>query len=186
MKVSKKLVSTAVLIIAILMLSYSTIAYFTTEDTATNVITTGNIDIELQETTSDGSEFTDVVNVVPGQQISKIVKVANKGANDAYVRINLEQFIKLANGTPVDEVGNLILLDFNTTDWTEIDGYYYYNKPLLPGQITEALFEVVTFDTGMGNEYQGSKATIEVKAQATQVDNNGTDVFSAAGWPQTE
>ena len=87
MKVSKRLVSTAVLIIAILMLSYSTIAYFTTEDTATNVITTGNIDIELQETTSDGSEFTDVVNVVPGQQISKIVKVANKGANDALVLI---------------------------------------------------------------------------------------------------
>ena len=46
MKVSKRLVSTAVLIIAILMLSYSTIAYFTTEDTATNVITTGNIKID--------------------------------------------------------------------------------------------------------------------------------------------
>ena len=186
MKVSKRLVSVAVLIVALLMLGYSTVAYFTTEDTATNVITTGNIDIELQETTSDGSEFTDVVNVVPGQQISKIVKVANKGANDAYVRINLKQFIELANGTRVDEVGNLISLDFNTTNWTEIDGYYYYNKPLLPGQTTEALFEVVTFDTGMGNEYQGSEATIEVNAQATQVQNNGESVFDAAGWPSGE
>lgn len=183
MKVSKRLVSTAVLIIAILMLSYSTIAYFTTEDTATNVITTGNIDIELQETTSDGSEFTDVVNVVPGQQISKIVKVANKGANDAYVRINLEQFIELANGTMVTEVGNLIFLDINTTNWTEKDGFYYYNEPLLPGQTTEALFEVVTFNPGMGNEYQKSEATIKVYAQATQVKNNGTTVFEAAGWP---
>lgn len=186
MKISKRLVSVAVLIVALTMLCYSTIAYFTEEDIATNVITSGNIDIELQETTSDGSEFTDVVNVVPGQEISKIVKVVNQGANDAYVRISLEQFIELANGTMVTEVGNLIFLDINTTDWTEKDGFYYYNKPLLPGQTTEALFEVVTFNPGMGNEYQKSEATIKVYAQATQVRNNGTDVFSAAGWPQSE
>lgn len=31
--------------------------------------------------------------------------------------------------------------------------------------------------------YQGSTATIKVSAQATQVKNNGTDVFTAAGWP---
>ena len=33
--------------------------------------------------------------------------------------------------------------------------------------------------------YQGSTATIKVSAQATQVKNNGTDVFTAAGWPDS-
>ena len=40
-------------------------------------------------------------------------------------------------------------------------------------------------DPDMGNMYQNSQAVIKVSAQATQVKNNGTDVFSAAGWPDT-
>ena len=35
----------------------------------------------------------------------------------------------------------------------------------------------------MGNEYQNSTAYVEVEVGAVQADNNGTDVFSAAGWP---
>ena len=32
--------------------------------------------------------------------------------------------------------------------------------------------------------YQNSKSIITVNAQATQLDNNGDDVFSAKGWPK--
>lgn len=186
MTIRKKLVTSALLLLLLMMLGYSTIAYFTDRDVATNVITSGNIDIELQETTSDGSEFQDVLGVMPGQEVSKIVKVANQGDNEAYVRISLEQFIELADGTVQTDVANLILLDVATDTWTEKDGYYYYNKPLASGETTEALFETVTFAVGMGNEYQNSKATIKVNVQATQVKNNGNSVFEAAGWPTAE
>ena len=183
MTIRKKLITSALVLLLIAMVGAGTLAYFTAEDTATNVITSGSIDIELQETTEDGSVFEDVVNVVPGQEISKIVKIHNQGLNDAYVRISLEQFIEMADGKIVTDVSNLIHLDINKDKWTEVDGYYYYNEPLAPGATTEALFEVVTFDPGMGNEYLNSEATIEVYAQATQVKNNGATVFEAAGWP---
>lgn len=182
----KKIAAGAVLAICLSMLIYTTIAYFNTADTARNVITTGNIDIELQETTADGKEFTNVVNVMPGQEVSKIVRIYNKGANDAYVRISLNQFIELASGEIQPDTSDLIFLDIDTQNWTAKDGFYYYDKPLAPGETTEPLFKTVTFAAGMGNEYQGSEATIEVTAQATQVKNNGGSVFDAAGWPDTD
>jgi len=36
----------------------------------------------------------------------------------------------------------------------------------------------------MGNMYQYSKVVITVDAYATQVDNNGGNVFEAQGWPE--
>ena len=42
------------------------------------------------------------------------------------------------------------------------------------------------FDKTMSNMYQESKAVIKVNAQATQVANNGSTVFEAAGWPKAE
>jgi hypothetical protein len=48
---------------------------------------------------------------------------------------------------------------------------------------TEPLFTTVSFSIEMGNIYQNSRSTVEINAQATQVANNGTTVFEAAGWP---
>ena len=44
----KKIAIGAVLVLCLSMLIYSTIAYFNTADTARNVITAGDIKIELQ------------------------------------------------------------------------------------------------------------------------------------------
>ena len=38
----------------------------------------------------------------------------------------------------------------------------------------------------MGNEYQGATATVDIVAQAVQVDNNGKTVMDAQGWPASE
>ena len=55
----KKIAIGAVLVLCLSMLIYSTIAYFNTADTARNVITAGDIKIELQETAinNDGEEI---------------------------------------------------------------------------------------------------------------------------------
>ena len=187
----KKFIAGAVVAICLSLVTYGTLAYFTHEDTATNVITSGNIKIELQETaiTEDGQvvEFEqsqDRFNVMPAQSVSKIVKVQNTGDNDAYIRIAIDKAINLAEGVEDTPDTDLISMDFDYDNWTLKDGYYYYNKPLAPGETTEALFNNVKFDPAMDNMYQNSTAIINVDAQATQVKNNGTDVFTAAGWPE--
>lgn len=189
----KKVAAGAVLAICLSILIYTTIAYFNTADTARNVITSGNIKIQLQETALvDDSEIPfeesqDVYNVMPGQEVSKIVRVENTGDNPAYIRISVDKAIQLAEGTQGDPDTNLISIDYDSRNWTPgNDGYYYYNKPLAAGATTEPLFRNVIFDPTMGNMYQDSKAVIKVSAQATQVKNNGTDVFSAKGWPDTD
>lgn len=189
----KKLIAGAVVAICLSLLAYSTSAYFTTEQTATNVITSGNIQIQLQETAKiNGQEISfdasqEKINVVPAQTVSKIVKVKNTGDNAAYVRISVAKAIELAEGVTGEPNVELVTLDFDDENWTaKDDGYYYYNKPLAPDATTEALFNNVTFEPSMGNMYQNSTATIKVNAQATQVKNNGASVFEAAGWPGTE
>lgn len=188
----KKLIAGAVVAICLSLLAYSTSAYFTTEKTATNVITSGNIDIQLQETAmQDGEEVLfeqsqERFKVMPSQTVSKIVRVKNNGANAAYVRISIFKSIELAKDVQDKPDVSLLELDFDSENWTAQGGYYYYNTPLEPGDTTEALFNSVTFSPSMGNMYQNSTAIIEVKAQATQVKNNGASVFEAAGWPASE
>lgn len=189
----KKVAAGAVLAICLSILIYTTIAYFNTADTARNVITSGNIKIQLQETALvDDSEIPfeesqDVYNVMPGQEVSKIVRVENTGDNPAYIRISVDKAIQLAEGTQGDPDTDLISIDYDSRNWTPgNDGYYYYNKPLAAGATTEPLFRNVIFDPTMGNMYQDSKAVIKVSAQATQVKNNGATVFDAKGWPDTD
>ena len=189
----KKLIAGAVVAICLSLLAYSTSAYFTARGTATNVITSGNIQIDLQETaiTEDGEtvlfeDSQERFDVMPAQTVSKIVKVKNTGDNAAYVRISVAKAIELAEGVTGEPDVRLVTLDFDDENWTAKDGFYYYNEPLAPGATTEALFNNVTFAPSMGNMYQNSTATIKVNAQATQVKNNGASVFEAAGWLGTE
>lgn len=190
----KKIATIAVLLLCLGMLGYTTIAYFNTQNTARNVITAGNIDIELQETAINGDgkeilfqESQERFNVMPGEEVSKIVRVKNTGNNPAYIRIEVQKDIKLADGQNGEVDLGLIRLDFDSDNWTlGEDGYYYYNQPIAAGESTAALFRNVTFDKTMGNLYQNSTAVIKVNAQATQVKNNGTSVFDAAGWPDSE
>lgn len=186
----KKLLVLAVVAICASMSAYGTLAYFTHEETATNVITAGSIKIELEEwaESEDGSlvPFEDIDDVMPGMDVSKIVQIKNKGGQDAWVRISVEKSIILADDVEGEVDLSLVTYDLNTEDWTEQDGYYYYNTVLKSGETTEPLFTTVYFSADMSNLYQHSKAIIKVDAQATQVANNGATVFEAAGWPEAE
>lgn len=182
----RKLFSLAVIAICLSIVGTGTLAYFTDSTTAHNVITTGNIDIELIETKADGSIFTDVIGVMPGTEVSKIVQVKNIGDNAAWVRVNVDKEINLRNGEAGDADAYLSI-NYNTGDavdeWTKAGDYYYYNQALAPREKTSPLFEEVLFSANMGNEYQNSTAQVYVYAQATQVDNNGTGALDATGWP---
>lgn len=184
----KKKIAAVVVLVALAVMSISgTMAYFTADNIATNVITSGNIKIDLveMEKTSDGElvPFENKDGVMPGDQISKIVTVKNTGDNPAYIRVAVSQIVTLANGQISGEGNAHIKCDFNTTDWTYKDGYYYYNEALAAGAETEPLFTTVAFSAAMGNVFQNCTAKIDVSAFAVQVKNNGANVFEAAGWP---
>lgn len=184
----KKTITLALIAALLAICAMGTTAFFTDRSKATNVITTGGVKIDLMETAVKDGElapFEDVEGVMPGSEISKIVEVKNIGESDAYIRVSVEKAITLAENREGEVDLSLVKLDLNTADWTEQDGYYYYNSALKSGETTKPLFTVVTFDEAMGNLYQQSTATVTVNAEATQVANNGTSALTAAGWPQS-
>ncbi|MFR8012462.1 MAG: TasA family protein [Clostridia bacterium] len=185
----KRIFIGALVLACVSIMACGSLAYFTKDAKATNTITAGGIDMQLEELAipvggGDPVPFEDVSGVMPGAEVSKIVQVKNTGANDMYVRVQLNKAIELAEGVSGEADTSLVTMDLNTEDWTEQDGYYYYNTAVAPGETTEPLFTTVTFAKEMDNMYQNSKATVTVYAAATQVANNGDTVFEAAGWPE--
>lgn len=188
MKIRRILLLCAVLIICVSGALYGTIAYITAVDTATNVITTGSIKLELTESaiSEDGSivPFKDVDGVMPGADVSKIVEVKNTGSKPAFVRIKLNKTAEYESGEFADLDMSLVTLDIDENSWTlKEDGFYYYNKPLNPNEITNPLFTTVSFSKDMGNAFKKSRIKIDVTAYGVQAANNGDSPFDAQGWP---
>ena len=179
----RKLLILSVLAICIATLAAGTLAYFTSEGTAHNIITTGGVEITVREWADEDRQtpFEDLTGIMPGMTVTKIAEIKNTGVSDAWVRVKVEKSIQLqGEGTP--DTG-LVELALNTTDWTERDGYYYYNKALKPGEVTAPIFTAGTFNAAMGNEYQNATAHVKVIAYAVQSANNGDSPQAAKGWP---
>ena len=181
-----KTLALSLLICCLAVAASGTLAYYTASEQAHNVITSGGIAIDLQEYSDADDQlvpFEDVDGVMPGMEVSKIVCVENTGASDAWVRVSVTKGIELAQAGDTEPDLDLLVLDIDEENWTEQDGYYYYNRALRPGETTEPLFTTVTFAETMGNEYQNSTAAIDVTADAVQTANNGETALEAAGWP---
>ena len=188
MRVTKKKVfALALIVLCLSCLAYGTAAFFTDDVRTRNVITTGDVEIDLLEW-ADADETVpfpeDGVNgVMPGTSVTKIVRVKNTGTAAAFVRIKAEKAIRLARDTVERTNPDLVTLNIDTEHWTEQDGWYYYNEAVAPGTQTAPLFTAVSFEGAMGNLYQNATATVEVFAQAVQSKNNGSTALTAAGWP---
>ena len=199
----KKIVSLAVVIALLATAVAGTYAYFTDEDIAHNVITTGKIDITLNDKTIEAGVEVDfpedgVFGVMPTQTVDKIVSVTNSGEGDAWVRIWIEPAIKDANEAELplmitNQAGAAVpAFTINLTGSEKwicgSDGYWYYTESVAAGKTTDVLFDSVTFNPELGNEYQNCTATIDVTAEAVQTVNNpipadGT-VEDIPGWPE--
>lgn len=187
----KRIFLIAIAICCFALCGAGTLAYFTARETAYNVITTGELAMDLVETTTDGLPFPEegIDGLTPGDVVDKVVTVQNVGGVDFYTRVKLTCTVTDAQGK-TDTLGmENITLDIDTEHWTlGEDGYYYYYRSLAPrgpeGGIdeTEPLFTTVTFSTELGNEYQNAKVEIVVDAQAVQSRNNTDSPLTAAGW----
>ena len=168
------------------LIASGTLAFYSAEETAKNVMTTGKLDIDLKEETDGGQPWPEkgFENIMPGMDVTKVVYGDNTGTMDVWLRVKLDKTITPAEGVEAELNFEKITLDINTADWTEKDGYYYYNKALRPGEKSVPLFTNVHFGAELGNEYMNAKAEIEVTMQAVQANNNGDSALTATGWPE--
>ena len=180
-----KLCFIAFLMLIMSLISFDTVAYYTVTGTARNVITFGDIPMQVIETTTAGTEFPEEgVYVMPGDVVSKIVKVANLSDHPFYVRIKL---VKAIDGSALSPE-ECMAIETDTEHWTlGEDGYYYYNKAVSPHSETEPLFrEVQIVGEKVDKDSIGSILTVTVKTFVVQSENNGDTPFEAVGWPTEE
>ena len=184
--IRKRIGLIATIVCCIAILASGTVAYFTAQETAYNVITTGALSMRLVEEGADGKPFPKegITGILPNMEVTKKVYIENTGDVDMYVRIALDQKIESLSDPAAQLNFEHISLNINKTDWTEKDGYYYYNRVLKPGEATVPLFTTVSFDAKMGNEYMNARVRIDVDAQAVQSKNNTDSPLTAAGWPK--
>ena len=183
----RKLVLTSAVVLILALLAAGTFAYFTKDARATNVITTGTIDITLNDEIRGGEKTGTgwkLEGVMPGQAVEKKVSITNNGSAEAWLRVKLDISVTGANGKPLDLTfgDKQDVLTFTTGDgWFYHDGYYYYSAPVAEKTSTADFFAkkdgqpTLMLNPQLPNDYQGCTVTVAVQAQAVQVKNNDTD-----------
>lgn len=195
----KKLLSLALMTIFISLMALGSAAYFTVEGRATNMITTGEVSLTLDEHLAEG-DWTEVKEddvtvayhfnglVMPGVTVDKNPTVTNSGTQPFWLRAQVEVSVESADGKALS-AEYVQLLGQEETVWTareEDDGWDYYTAIVTPGQEI-ALFDGVKLAEETPNEYQSSRVTITVRAQAVQSKNNDSGtVLEIQGWPDAQ
>lgn len=162
-----------------------TLAYYQTVGKSTNVVTSGNIQFIIHETTDTGAEFPkEGVYIVPGDIVSKKVTIENDCKHPFYLRVKLVYGIDSQELTAED----CFKLNINEKYWKYYDGWYYYVGVVKPGKTTPYVFSHVEMvGSEIDNSYIGKTLTLSVNAQAVQSENNPiTDgnTYTASGWPK--
>lgn len=188
----KRILAISVVMICLSVLASVTLAYYTDSAVARNVITSGGIDIEIVEQQLVDNQLQPYpkdkpIQVMPSATVSKIVSVKNL-QQPAWIRANYTLTIYDANDKvmeiPAQELEKVVIIEPNSTGWTEKDGWWYCNAAAGTGEMTAPLFAEVAFSGPyMDNQYQGCTLVIDVNAQAVQKANNGDTVMEALGWP---
>jgi len=182
----------AIVCMLVSLVMQNTLAYFTTQETARNVVTSGGVHIQVVERqqTDEGLKPypAEAIQVMPGSEVSKIVSVQNLD-EPAWVRMAHSVMVVNPDGTrdilTPEEVRQIMAFDADTANWTYKEGWWYYGKALATGEESKPLFTEVTFSgSGMGDQFQNDTIVIDVVAQAVQKVHNGDTVMDAAGWPE--
>lgn len=151
----------------------ATLAYFTDSHTAKNVITMGNVDIDLDEPnfdpTPEGEEKDNKIeDITPGEEITKdpTITVADD-SEDAYLRAKIE-----ITGLGDEQKAELLKgINVDADHWyLGEDGYYYYQS-IVKAKDVVVLFDKVKIPERWGNEVADLTFEIIVSAEAIQADN---------------
>lgn len=190
----RKLFAVAAFAICLALLASGTLAYYTAEDMAHNVITSGAVDIAIEEwqETEEGLKpypEGESIEVMPGTEVSKIVTVRNL-EEESWIRARFVVTVLDGNKAVMEltpeRLDEVIHIAVDTDEWLRKEGdpvWWYCAKPTGTDDATAALFSSVVFDkVNMTNEFQNCEVWIDVYAEAVQTANNGSSGLEAAGW----
>ena len=151
----------ALLLIAIIGIVGLTIAYFANSTDVENTFTTKEYGTTYTES------FVSPDNWLPGDTTEKTLVATNTGEVDQAVRVlvteswtthnsgSLNGWIHSDGTKSTHESASELETDervavlnlANTSDWTPVGNYYYYNYKLAPGESTSSFLESVTFNS---------------------------------------
>lgn len=182
-KMKLRFVTLAMAAILVTVCSQNTLAFYSITQKASNVVTSGDVQLKIHETTADGSAYPkEGVYIIPGTVVSKQVAIENISDQPFYLRV------KIINGIDNSYLSaeDCFALDIDDANWIYRDGYYYYKVILEPEEITPYIFRNVTIvGDEVDNSYIGSMLTLTVEAQAVQSKNNPAEYpWEAMGWPE--
>ncbi len=171
-------------IILIGIIGGGTLAYVTREARTENIITAGDIDVELFNMIDDNTPMPEngINCVLANISYPNLVYAHNNCDFPEYIRMKVTKEVKDKDGTVLD--ASKFVPNFNEEDWTysEEDGYYYYNHILQPRTNSEPLYTHIYFDKSINNTYKTAALDMHIIVEAVQSDNNGSNVFEAEGW----
>lgn len=184
MKKYQKLLLGMVLCAAAFFSVKSIQAYFTDTVKVKNLVRTGVVDIHIEEWKKDetGQEipYEDPKTVVPGQRISKIVRIVNDKA-DAYIRAKVDfGFEGAESGLNIQDLEGV-----DEKKWVYLGGYFYFREPV-PGMGVIDLFEGVRIPEQWDNAYSNGLFTINITAEAVQAEHMTPDYSSETPWGEIE
>ena len=204
----RRVLTTAIAVCLIAILSCGTLAYFTSTKSITNKFYTASYDpenpptadelfsIKIYETAKDGAEDTDGLeykDILPGQELSKDPTIVNTGKYSAYVRLSVTVTDATAWKT-VCQKYSLNLEDIFggiNTKWERkeisedtaadtLTYVYYLNEELAAGA-ESTLFETVKIPTQLTVEEMTelSYFEIQITGDAIQSANTGANAYEA-------
>lgn len=146
----------------------------------TNLFETGIVDIELDEYQKIGDveePWSDIEDVVPNQEISKIPRIENDGV-DCYIRAK----ITFRN---TDQVDDSCL--FGMSDkWVKADDGYYYYTEIVPNGTSIDLFEGLIIPEDFAQTGEGEQFYLDIDTDAIQSKNFTPNFEAAAPWGSVE
>ena len=182
-KTKMQMLLIALATIIITFLTRPTLAYYSVIGTATNVVTSGGIELKIHEKTADGQNFPeDGVYIIPGDIVGKRVTVENVCRHPFYLRVRLVSRVNNSELTAEE----CMRMDLNLKDWTlRDDGYLYYNVILQPGEMSKPVFtQVEIVGEKIDQQDVGTTLSLTVSAEAVQSEHNPADhPWEASGWP---
>ena len=135
----------------------SSYAFYSSENSRRNTLATSESAVYLQEI------FKAEDHWLPGETKEKIVTFGNQGTAEQVIRFKYQESWLDASGrafTPDtgDYTEALVKLNWSEDmvdaggDWVYLNGWYYYNKILKPGTVTNDVLKSVTFSPQLSND----------------------------------
>ena len=163
-------------------------AFIIKETISNNVITFGDIIMELLLTTKENNieknvDDNEKIDITYNSKINRNIKIKNIGKHPLFVRVTLNLVGTSEAGNTIEKMDFIDIVN-NSDEWIYKDNWYYFKNAVNENDITEELLLDLNFNIDkITSKYPGSIFTLDINAEAVQAENNNKDILEVVGWP---